>query len=111
MKAHRFTLILSGIAELEAHVANTLFEATGGDIEFSMCNGVPYLEFSRQVVSLQDAITSAIRQVENAGVGVKVIRVESEGANIIAKINAELLGVASGKKRRPGMIVEALVGG
>jgi hypothetical protein len=30
--------------------------------------------------------------VEGAGVGVRVIRVESEVANTIAKINADLLG-------------------
>jgi hypothetical protein len=36
-----------------------------------------------------------IRQVEQVNVGVRVLRVESEVANVIAKINADLLGVAS----------------
>ncbi|MEX0701541.1 MAG: hypothetical protein WD069_05535 [Planctomycetales bacterium] len=40
-------------------------------------------------------MTSAIHEVEGAGLGVRVIRVESDAANVIAKINADLLGVAS----------------
>jgi len=67
--------------------------ATGGDIELNMRDGVAFLEFDRASSSLDDAVTSAISQVEGAGVGV---RVESEAANTIAKINADLLGMTSG---------------
>jgi hypothetical protein len=95
MRVHRFTLILSGIAELTPDLADTLYGATGGDIECNMRNGVAFLDFARQARSLRDAITSAIRQVEGAGAGVRVVRVESEAANTIAKINAELLGAAT----------------
>jgi hypothetical protein len=92
MKTHRFTLLLSGVSELTPESSDTLFEATGGDIEFNACNGVADLEFTRKAATLREAITSAIREVEGAGVGVRVLRVESEAANTIAKINAELLG-------------------
>ncbi len=92
MKRHKFTLLLSGVAEITPELADALFEATKGDIEFNMCDGVAYLDFSRAARTLRDAITSAIRDVEGAGVGVRVVRVESEAANTIAKINAELLG-------------------
>ena len=61
-----------------------------------MRNGVAFLEFDRTATSLHEAITSAITQVEGAGVGVRVVRVESDDANTIAKINADLLGVTSG---------------
>ena len=54
------------------------------------------MEFERKAATLRDAITTAIREVEQAGVGVRVVRVESEAANVIAKINADLLGVTSG---------------
>ena len=67
-----------------------------GDIEFNMRDGVAFLQFDRTETSLHDAITSAISQVEGAGVGVRVVRVESDDANTIAKINADLLGVTSG---------------
>ena len=59
-----------------------------------MRNDVAFAEFERAAATLRDAVNSAIAQVEGAGVGVRVVRVESDAANTIAKINAELLGVA-----------------
>ena len=93
MKTHKFILILSGVAEITPELADALFEATKGDIEFNLRDGVAYLEFSRAAATLRDAITSAIKDVEGADRGVRVVRVESEAANTIAKINAELLGI------------------
>jgi hypothetical protein len=94
MKKHEFTLILSGVSELTPALADALFEATDGDIEFSMCEGIATLDFVRTAPTLREAITSAIRDVEGAGAGARVVRVEPEAANTIAKINAELLGAA-----------------
>src|SRR5262245_5957294 len=91
MKTHKFTLILSGVAEWSAELADTLYEATKGDIELNLRTGVAYLEFERQARTLRDAILSGIRDVEGADAGVRVVRVESKAANTIAKINAELL--------------------
>jgi hypothetical protein len=96
MKTHRFTLILSGVAHLTPELADALYEATKGDIECNMRNGVAFLEVTRSAPTLREAITSAIRDVEGADVGVRVVRVESEAANLIAKINADLLGQVSG---------------
>lgn len=94
MRRHRFSLVLSGVAKITPKLANALYEATGGDIELEMCNGVAILQFDRAAGDLRRAVNSAIRQVEDADMGVRVIRVESEAANTIAKINAELLGTA-----------------
>ncbi len=93
MAAYQFTLVLTGVTEITPELADALYSATGGDIEFSMRDNVAYLEFERTALSLQDAIDSAIQQVEGAGCGVRVARVESEAANTIAKINAGLRGV------------------
>ncbi len=87
---------MSGVSEITSEVADALYGATGGDIEFNMRDGVAFLEFDRSAQSLHDAVTSAITQVEGAGVGVRVVRVKSDDANTIAKINADLLGVTSG---------------
>jgi hypothetical protein len=97
MKSYSFTLILSGVSEIRVELANALYEATRGDIEFNMRDGVAYLEFKRAAPSLREAVICAIREVEGANLGVRVVRVESEAANVIAKINAELLGVVSEK--------------
>ena len=98
MNNHQFTLILCGVSEITPELADALYEATGGDIEFNMRDGVAFLEFDRSAASLSDAVTSAMKQVEGAGVGVRVVRVESEDANTIAKINASLLGVTTGRR-------------
>jgi len=96
MSNYRFTLILSGVSEITPELADTLYTATGGDIELNMRDGVAFLEFDRTSSSLRDAITSAISQVEGAGVGARVVRVESQAANTIAKINADFLGATTG---------------
>lgn len=93
MKRHKFVLVLSGISELTPDVANALYEATGGDIELNMRSGVAYVEFERSAATLRAGVERAIREIEGAEAGVRVVRVESEDANTIAKINAELLGV------------------
>lgn len=95
MKTHRFTLILSGVAEITPSLADTLYESTGGDIELNQRDGVVFLELQRSASTLRKAVLSAIRAVEDSAAGVRVVRVESEAANVIAKINADLLGVAS----------------
>lgn len=89
---HRFTLILSGIRELTPELADDLYEATHGDIELNVCDGVAAIDFTRQAASLKAAIAAAIEQVESVDPAIRVLRVESEAANTIAKINAELLG-------------------
>jgi hypothetical protein len=95
MSTFQFTLILSGVEEITSSLADALYAATGGDIELNMRNNVAFVEFDRQAKTFQEAITSAIRQVEGAEVGVRVVRVESDVANTIATINADLLRVGS----------------
>jgi hypothetical protein len=94
MKPHTFTLILSGVSEITPELADALYGATQGDIELNMRDGVAFVEFERPAATLREAILTAIRQVEQAAASVRVVRVESEAANVIAKINAGLLGVA-----------------
>jgi hypothetical protein len=95
MKTHAFTLIIAGVAEITPELADALYSATKGDIELNLRDGVVFLEFERTAPTLREAVTSAIREVEGANVGVRVVRVESEAANVIAKINADLLGAAT----------------
>jgi hypothetical protein len=91
MKIHVFTLILSGVAEITPDLADALYTAVPGDVEFNLRDGVAFLEFERMAATLREAVTAAIREVEGVGVGVRVVHVESEAANVIAKINAERL--------------------
>lgn len=95
MKGHTFTLILAGVSDVTPELADAVFEATNGDVEFAMRNGVAFLEVTRAAPTLRDAITAVICEVETAGIGVRVVRVETEVANTVAKINADLLGAPS----------------
>ena len=92
-----FALLLTGVFAMPPELSDTLFEATGGDIACNMRHGVAFLECDRTAPSLQEAVTSAIAQVEGCGVGVRVVRVETAAASTIAKINADLLGMVSGQ--------------
>ena len=96
MSIHRFALIVSGVAEITPELSDALYSATRGDIELELRDGIASLEFERKAPTLREAILAAIREVESADVGVRVVRVESEGANVIARINADLSGVAGG---------------
>lgn len=96
MRKHRFTLILSGVSKMTPKLANALYEATGGDIEFEMRDGLAYLEFERGGMTLRDTILSAIRDVEGAHAGVRVVRVESDAANTVTETNADLLEATNG---------------
>jgi hypothetical protein len=69
MKKYSFTLILSGIDDLNDEVANALFESGCDDATPSMRNGVVRLSFDREAKTLKDAILTAIRDVKKAGVG------------------------------------------
>ena len=93
MKKHAFTLVLSGVSELTPKFADALYDAMGGNLELNRREGVVFAEVVRSETSLREAVTSAIQAIEGAGVGAHVVRVESDDANTIAKINADLLGV------------------
>ncbi len=79
MRTHTFTLILSGVSEITPDLADTLYEATQGDIEFALRDGVAYLECSRRAPTLGQAVLAVIEEVEAAVGGVRVVRVETAG--------------------------------
>lgn len=87
---HEFTLILSGISELTQEFTDALHKAGFDDALVGMSDAVPYIDVNhRESDSLEGAIRDAIRDVEKAGF--RVVRVESDAANVISKINTDLL--------------------
>lgn len=94
LDVHQFTLILAGIKELTPDVTDALFEAGFDDALVGIASGAPYIDVNhRQAESLEMAVREAIRDVEKAGF--HVVRVESETANAITRINTELLTIPS----------------
>ena len=89
-KTHQFTLILAGIRELTPEVVNALYEAGFNDSLVGMMDGVAYIDVNqREGKSLEEAVRAAI--IDAAKAGFRVIRVESDAANAIARINTDLL--------------------
>ncbi len=90
----QFTLILTGIKDLTPDVTDALYEAGFDDALVGVVGGVPYIDVNhRRAESLENAIRAAIRDVEKAGF--HVVRVESDAANAITRINADLLTLTS----------------
>jgi hypothetical protein len=90
-QTHAFTLILSGLSGLTEAACDAFFVAGCNDALPGVLDGAVFLDFDRKAPSSRDAILSAIHAVESTALGVRVVRVESEGSRrIAAAINAAL---------------------
>jgi hypothetical protein len=75
-KAYYFVLVLSGVNEYTEGLEDALFEAGCDDALISYKNGVVCLDFDREANSLDQAILSAIKDIETSGVGAKANHIE-----------------------------------
>ncbi len=107
-KKYTFELILSGISEPGAKVEDALYESGCDDAILCFRNRIAFLEFTREAASVEDAILSAIKDVEGAGIGVKVVHVApgdivtaSEIARRV-KLTKEYIRLLNQGKRGPG---------
>jgi hypothetical protein len=64
-----FTLVLSGIPALTDEVCDALFSAGCGDALPGSREGNIFLDFDREAPSLQEAVSSAVADVERANIG------------------------------------------
>jgi hypothetical protein len=78
MKLYEFTLILSPPAELTEDLAEALFEAGCDDGSPGSCEGVVSVDFHREAACLEDAIRSAVADVQKAGCAVARVEIEAE---------------------------------
>ena len=96
MGTHQFTLILDADPEsVEGPLADALFEAGCDDALLGVAEGVVHLDVDREAESLAAAISSAIRDVESAGV--HVVRIEPTDLVTLSEI-----------ARRTGRSVESI---
>ena len=89
-KEHDFALIVAGIESLTSDVEDALFNAGCDDATLSIQYGLLYMEFSRRARSLQDAIVSAIHNVQKAGIGAQVLRVDESNLVTAAEISRRI---------------------
>jgi hypothetical protein len=84
MAKYEFTLILRGSPELTAEIADRLSEAGCDDGSPGTCEGVFSIDFHRTAASLEEAISSAIRNVKSAGCEVERVEIAADAVPIPA---------------------------
>jgi hypothetical protein len=77
---YEFTLILDGIPAFTPEILDAFYEAGCDDGLLSRCDGVVSIDFGRTAPSREEAIVSAIRDIEKANVGARVKQVEPDAA-------------------------------
>ena len=78
MPVHHFTLIVDGPDLQDDMFIDRLFEAGCDDAAIGRSDGIQYVDFDREAASLDEAVLSAVRDVEHVD-GVSVVRVADAG--------------------------------
>ena len=77
-KIYQFTLVLDGVEETTLNLEDALFVSGCDDALINYKNGTVYLDFDRESENLEQAIISAIRDVESANIGAEIVSVAPE---------------------------------
>jgi len=80
MKSYEFDVILKDVAEIADDQADALFAAGCDDGTPVSCNSLAWIHFDRQAVSLEEAIRSAVAQVQSAGFSVSKVELDANAA-------------------------------
>tara|TARA_R110002167_G_scaffold57840_8_gene163920 strand:- start:148089 stop:148643 length:555 start_codon:yes stop_codon:yes gene_type:complete len=88
MKTFSFSLVLGGVNTNTPNLEDALFEAGCDDALVCFYGNTVYLEFDRDADNFNSAILSAIKAIEAAGIGAKVISVDAGDYVGISDISA-----------------------
>lgn len=86
-ETYNFVLVLTGFSKPSDYIEDALFKAGCDDALLSIRNHIPYLEFARKASNIEEAIFSAIKNVESANIGAKIQRIEFENIGNASEIN------------------------
>ena len=75
MTKYAFSLILQGAHQLSEDMADRLFAAGCDDGTPGLCDGVFSIDFHRQAATLEEAIRSAVANVEPAGYRIERVEI------------------------------------
>ncbi len=78
-----FTLYLGGSPALTDEVADALFAAGCDDGSPGVCDGIFSIDFHREAGSLDEAVRTAIANVEAAGHTVERVEIEADGVAVL----------------------------
>jgi hypothetical protein len=85
MKTYEFDVILKGAQEITDEQADALFAAGCDDGTPACSGGLAWVHFDRESASLEDAIRSAIAQVQSAGFHVSKVELDADAAVSLEK--------------------------
>jgi hypothetical protein len=74
-KYFEFTLVLDKVNDNTPNLEDNLYEAGCSDALINFRSGTVYLDFTRKAISFNEAILSAIKQIESSPLGAKVISI------------------------------------
>ena len=73
---YSFTLVYAGVEDLTREVCDAIYEVGCDDALLGISNGLMTLDFDRLSSSFQEALMSAMRDVDRAKLPVRLVRVE-----------------------------------
>lgn len=77
-KTFQFTLVLKNADEDTVNLEDKLYQAGCDDALINYRNGAVYLDFDRKACSLEEAVMTAIKEVESSSIGAIVVHVAPE---------------------------------
>ena len=80
MKTYEFDVVLKEVTELTDDQADKLFAAGCDDGTPAGCDGVAWIHLDRQAASLEEAIATAVVQVQAAGLLVSKVELDVDAA-------------------------------
>ena len=89
MPTHQFTLIVDGPDLQDASLIDAVFEAGCDDAAIGRIDGIQYADFDREAVTLDQAILSAVVDIERID-GVHVVRIADAGLVSMADISSRI---------------------
>lgn len=95
METYNFSLVVTPPTVDEETAADSLYGGGCDDALFSVSGGVYEVAFDREAPSFEEAVLSAIKDVNKAGIGARVFRVVPDDL-----VNANAIAERSGKTRQ-----------
>jgi hypothetical protein len=80
MKTYEFNVVLKDLSEVTEEHADVLYAAGCDDGTPASCDGVAWVHFDRSAPSLEDAIRSALTQIQSAGFTISKVELDADAA-------------------------------
>ena len=80
MKTYEFDVVLKDLSEVTDDQADRLFAAGCDEGSPASCDGVAWIHFDKEATSLEEAIRSAVAQIQAAGFQVSKVELDVDAA-------------------------------